>query len=587
MRGLLKTLALGPALGWAAAVPRAIPRAIGAGVGAINPKVLELDSSNAQAVLSVPCPSCGGLEENDGDDDAFIFNLQALRTDQPCGASNLTINGNPLYQDWTGVNASGNGTVTESSRLELRSLDLSWNTSCLQGDLPITDVTGSIAQLLSVTINRVNGQELDQPIGFRVSYRHLPVPQLLRLSTLFNLSEDSSESQDEWRDPPAHLRIDLSEVTEDLKDQFDSSKEDSSVQHDIEELRLLQAQAKELRELIVTKEKDISRHLGQDVFTLKEKIDQCDTIGCVLKAVLHKAHGAIKVMYVRLSSHGTHDQHVYAAGKEDTHWNSTRAGVTPLASTNEDVEADSSSPSKEQDHPIDPKSHLKAILVVCACAVVAALTCGGIFIVLRGCCCNPRSKVERRARREERRTERLYRRAARRQRWKDWWSGRDPRIGDYEEKRALILEQEGLLEEVMQEEIRQFRDAHQVVNGLVNANTQEQNQAQQSRHDTSRRSSNASDQYPQPLSRTSSLPSYTTEPGSADLPGYEDDGSVVANGFAQYTPSSSSDHAWTPASSIINVSPRQSSETMRTKYEQQDSDDEGHHHEEPRHPDHE
>jgi flagellar motility protein MotE (MotC chaperone) len=78
--------------------------------------------------------------------------------------------------------------------------------------------------------------------------------------------------------------------------------------------------------------------------------------------------------------------------------------------------------------------------------------------------------VERAAAREERRTRNEYRRAARKHAWRKWWRGnwRDQeRIDDYEEKRSLIQHQESVLEEVMQEEIRQLREVHGVVNDLV------------------------------------------------------------------------------------------------------------------------
>ena len=408
---------------------------------------------------------------------------------------------------------------------------------------------------------------MEEPVGFRLSFRNLPIPQLLRLSTLLNDTQDS-ELPNDWRDPPAHLRIDLSELIDNLHAQVDSSQEQQFVAHEIAELRVLQSQIKELRGIIRTKEKVLSDHLGQDVFSLREQIDQCDSVGCVLHAVVRKAHGAIKVMYVRLRYGQHHDQNAFMDGNLNGHWNETKASeATP--------------PDDSTHH--RSKSRLSKGIIIALGAAAAVLTCGGIFVVLHCCCCSPQRKVDRLAQREERHNAGAYKKAARRQRWRDWWHRRDPRIEDYEEKRALILEQEGLLEEAMQEEIRQLRTAHDVVNGIVQAEEGRYGPSQRQSHDeqitpnSSRRSSNASDGFSQPLSRTSSLPSYTTEPGSAGLPEYEEhseETSNVANGFSQYTPNSSSDHDWTPGSSIIDVSPRQSAETMRTRYEEQEVDEE-------------
>ncbi|KAI9663083.1 MAG: hypothetical protein M1821_008131 [Bathelium mastoideum] len=461
---------------------------------------------------------------------------------------------------------TGSGNVIEHSSIEPRSLHFTWTSSCLLGALPDTDATGSVAQLLTLRVDRVNGSILEEPVGFRLSFRNLPVPQLLRLSSLANETNES-ESSDNWRDPPAHLRIDISRLVDSLATQTDTTQDSNAIEHEIEQLRILQAQAKELRSVIRTKQTIISHYLGNDVFSLGELVDQCDSIGCVLKAFVHKADGVIKVMYARLS-HGHKKPQAYMATDTNRHWNESRAF----------------DPSSLEDSAEDnTRSGLSQGIIIALGAVAAVLGCGCVLIALRHCCCCrcPRRKVERLADRQERHAARAYRRAARRQRWRDWWHGRDPRITDYEQKRALILEQEGLLEEAMQDEIRQLQDTHEVVNGILRAHDphfsiQRQSSSQHVVQQASRRSSNASDGFLPPLSRTSSLPSYTTDPRSEGLPEYDDHGGeidTVANGFSQYTPTSSSDHQWTPGSSIIDVSPRQSTETMRTKYEEQANDE--------------
>jgi hypothetical protein len=132
------------------------------------------------------------------------------------------------------------------------------------------------------------------------------------------------------------------------------------------------------------------------------------------------------------------------------------------------------------------------------------------------------------------------------------------RIDDYEEKRALIHEQEGILESAMQEEIRQLRAAHVVVNSII--------QAEEGRANLHLAGMMA--ELPgiqsRPLSRTNSLPDYRSESDSSEPPAYEDDedsSDVVVDGFREYTPSTTT--IWTPDSSVIDVSPRPSGETMR------------------------
>ena len=481
----------------------------------------------------------------------------------PCGPVNLTVNGLYLSPDpgADGDDFAGSGNVTEHSGLEPRSLGFSWTSSCLLGDLPATDTTGSVAQLVTLQIDNVDELKLEDPVGFRLSYRNFPAPQLLRLSALLNDTDDS-ESHDSWRDPPAHLRIDISQLVDNLDAQADSTQHQRIIEHEIEGLKNLQAHAKELHKIIRTKEKFISQYLGKDVFSFSESVGHCDSFGCVLDTLVRKANGAIKIMSVRLrQSHGQ----ALASGTHvtDVHRNETRSPDAPFTDDSE----------RE-----DSKPRLSQGVIVALGAIVAVLGCGCVFAALRGCFCSPRRKVERLADREERQRARAYKKITHRRQWRDWWHRRDSRIIDYEDKRALIIEQEGLLEEAMQEEIRQLQTAHEVVDGIVRAHndqghSQTTSNTRQAGLHISRRSSNASDGFSQPLSRTSSLPSYTTEPRSEGLPGYYEHGEevrTVADGFAEYTPSSSLDDHWSPVSSIINVSPRQSTETMRTKYEEQE-----------------
>ncbi|KAK3045109.1 hypothetical protein LTS18_014555, partial [Coniosporium uncinatum] len=79
-------------------------------------------------------------------------------------------------------------------------------------------------------------------------------------------------------------------------------------------------------------------------------------------------------------------------------------------------------------------------------------------------CMSLRRLVDRRADQEERRAARAYRCMARKQRVRDWWYGRQrqQRTDDYDEKRALIIQQENTLENAMQDEIMQLRNAHDI-----------------------------------------------------------------------------------------------------------------------------
>lgn len=178
---------------------------------------------------------------------------------------------------------------------------------------------------------------------------------------------------------------------------------------------------------------------------------------------------------------------------------------------------------------------------------------------------DPRRRAERAARREERDTRRAYRRAACRHKWTRFWSRfqfRSPNSSsDYEEKREMILEQEGSANDVVQGEIRSLRQAHEIVGELLRA---EEGRARLYRGSNLRSSQQTlsddqSDIGIGSSSRSEPLPSYGPPP-----PTYEEEITgdfTVVDGFSGYTPSSSGD---TPDSSVIDCSPRLSFDTGMT-----------------------
>lgn len=170
---------------------------------------------------------------------------------------------------------------------------------------------------------------------------------------------------------------------------------------------------------------------------------------------------------------------------------------------------------------------------------------------------DPRLRADCAARREERRNKRLYRQAARQHKWKRWfcsWRHRDhccTPVSTWDEKRARVLEQEEVLEEVMKEDIRKLRNAHRVENNVSTAEQGRSIYVYDS--DDSRRRSRET------------LPGYESE--GTQPPSYDVDvnGGVtrVADGF-RYIPADRED---TPDSSVISTSPRTSRDDRSSIYE--------------------
>ena len=172
-------------------------------------------------------------------------------------------------------------------------------------------------------------------------------------------------------------------------------------------------------------------------------------------------------------------------------------------------------------------------------------------------------RADRAARREERQAQREHRRAARRHKLASWWSRyRKPAsTADYDEKRALILQQEDVLENAMQGDINTLRSAHEIVGEMMRAEEGRARLYFQANQPPSGRPVAELDVAGIGSSRgrrRSTSSTYTQPP-----PLYEEElegEMTVVDGFS-YTPSATDD---TPDSSVVDCSPRLSFETGTT-----------------------
>jgi hypothetical protein len=547
------------------------------------------------------------------------LSFETYSSPEPCGTSNITLNGVYLPQEWNGNSASGSGSfagvanVQKNAWFLQHNLDLEWETVCLETNEPGSVSSNSdTAQVLTLTIKAVDGKPLDKPAGFTLSYTQVSPLELLRLELVPNSSAGDKVNAEAWRNPPSHLRL-TKPAPPPHHLPLGNTPGQALLESDLEDLKVLEAQAQELQKAIEQKKKHIDNQLDKEGKGFKKEPHQCDSIACVAKTIAEKAHTAWRLLYVRLRlieprpyqskmgasrepyarvfrPGGPHGKIAEAAIKIDSMPPpATSDGLPPSPPPPPSPPLPPSPPPPPfpphqgtgQGHNQEPPS-LLALQVI-----LGVLCCGCLITVIRSRCSSLRTRTERAAAREERRNARAYWRAARTHAWRNWWhrNWRDQeRIDDYEEKRSLIRDQESILEEAMQEEIRQLRDAHGMVNSLI--------QAEEGRIQTrcgghmrchcchqptppspasSVYTSNSLAELPsRPLSRTSSLPSYRSDE-SRDPPAYEEDedvSEVVTSGFVGYIPSSASaDSRWTPDSSVVDVSPRPSADTLRyTEY---------------------
>jgi hypothetical protein len=213
-------------------------------------------------------------------------------------------------------------------------------------------------------------------------------------------------------------------------------------------------------------------------------------------------------------------------------------------------------PSPQHLSPHHRFHHRLRVVSIHVAIILAAISIFTLFIfsirtVVHKCWASRRhSRAQRRQRRAKRRAERwsrcLARHSARRDAWRSWWRKHFRRGGSVDgEKHDLAHPQEVTLQNSMQSEIRDLREAANMVSNIIAA---EEGRAR-----------------PPPPIRTlslgseASLPSYRSRASEAGdespPPGYDENGAddVVVDGF-QYTPSATT---WTPDSSVVG-SPKSS-----------------------------
>lgn len=393
--------------------------------------------------------------------------------------------------------------------------------------------------------------------------------------------------------------------------------ENYGIDAEIESLLLLEAQAGELHTAIAAKKHAIAKCLKdhRDHVTLKHLLNQCDGLVCAAKVIAQRICDKMGILTVpKVGYAQVQDPHLqHLIDLDDENGRPVNPSFGSEKYSNATRMGSLSSAAIQPIQVVYPQSLLFRVLG----GIAAALGLTALFAFIRRKCMSARRRVERAADQEERRNARAYRRAARRAEIRRRWDAfiasincfraapGPTRIEDYEEKRALIL-QDAFLEqeidaaekgEVMEAEIRELRHAHEIVSSLVRVD--------EHRYDLITPLNDP----PPPLvplaytpatrsrASTATLPSYTSEP----LPDYSSrytrttagsissSSSLRSNSFVgvrspitssseggAFTGSTPRTHSvdsssngsrrsrYTPTSSVIETSPRASEETLRT-----------------------
>lgn len=467
--------------------------------------------------------------------------MQVDPAEEYCGEDVISLNGLPLDSFWDETQAEGSGDV--DAYPHSTPIYATWQITCLAGGIDTSNVDG--VQVLSLRLETGNRDS-----GFTVSYQAFPTPRIFQFDANPLSLDNILKNGLFWRTP--------SELTRDLS---------IGVSKDV---------GKKMSSSAKSRQKSISFHTLGDLIgskveavknVAKKALQKCrhdfPTLHSVFNTLAHDISTFLCPQHKKL--HGsTHALQDYISGNPRT---SDIASPTYDESLNfpttHSTSADSSlTPSlthglqtTDADTDLDESSHVNHQARTLGLTVILIALFIWAFKWLR----DPRRRADRAARREERCRRHLYKRAARIQKIRNFFSAFRRQyyptthvVRNWDEKQALVLQQEDLLETVMKDEIRALCHAYRQENNVVAAEEGRNHYV----HDIDNRSERRRSM--------TTLPGYESE--GTQPPGYESDAGSVTDRFLLYTPVDSED---TPDSSVISTSPRISRDGRDSEFEKE------------------
>ncbi|RMZ11956.1 hypothetical protein D0862_02785 [Hortaea werneckii] len=597
------------------------------------PFILDQDLDNAYIKFALPCPadtSCGAADE------ALVFGIQIKPSDQST-SSKLLINDSPVDFDESthssplsvalDVNSTGNSAHHVTVLGQRHSLNQENPSRFLDGfwqnlAFNITTLDGLVTSGLGFELN-IQSVQLAPDLSLVLASGHFPQLKLNLVGRPLEATADRTRPASESRViENQHKEDEMKGLSEDAS--FDLASE-------IEALHLLEEEAEDLQAEIVTKKQAISKHLRhyRNHSSLHQLLSECDGLVCAARVVAQRICDKVgkvglltehNLGYFRVQSANLHNTMMHDSEPftpQQTSKNSTKSvkfaeeGLAGMSEKSNSTAKPFSIPFTMTKNETGHDYHFKDFvnppnpLVRAMQIIVSVLGLAALCSYIRNKCMSMRKRVERAADREERRNARAYRRAARRAHMRRRWDSFvraincfrpavEPKMEDYEEKRALIL-QDAFLEqledldqaekgEVMEAEIRELRHAHEIVASLVRVD--------ENRYDlaTPPSSDPPPSRVPLPYTvdsrsraSTNTLPSYNCEslPDYSSRPDTSPERSSTRSSAlsSTCTPESSNEEVrpsapsvssagrtrYTPTSSVLEISPRVSEETLRTR----------------------
>lgn len=537
-----------------------------------------------------------------------MFDLELKAFPDEESITEILLNGLSLLTSFDGTTEHTRRKVLDTSGTP-HSVDLQWHATKPELDTPqALKWTPRLVFFLSSVDDATVGAS-----GFVVNVDLSRKPQLLQLGSPFGTTMTDLQTF-ETPQPEHELQDHSDDESTIMGDEPSEGKDDFDIVAEIESLGLLEAHATVLNKQIAVRKKAIATQMKEhrETLCLKHMLKECDGLMCKAQAIAQRICDKIGIPVEPHYGYATmkkeHLQNLVGLNEKEGY--SKIPTGTGNVSHAQHMEIMLTQDGKNYGHgalDLSPKNPLIQALSV----IAGVLGLSALFAFIRRQCMSMRKRVERAADREERRNARTYRRAARRaemrRRWENFvnalncFSAKEaPRTDNYEEKRALIL-QDAFLEqdlelaekgEVMEAEIRELRHAHEIVSSLVRVDDH-----RYAVHDPPPplvplpsgrpRASTRGSLHTLPSYTSESLPDYTSRPDHDRCTTCSSSSSVANHGLesttdgaeGRRTPTSvtsedgsngSRRSRFSPTSSVLEMSPRPSQETLRTRHSRSD-----------------
>jgi hypothetical protein len=549
--------------------------------------------------------------------------LDYIPGDVPC-TSNLSLNSVPLQasSSWDLEPKLIEGSIAVNS--SGHELVVSWFSAC---NSTFDSAAGSAAQVFTLLVKEINGTKLVSPAvaGLTISFKDIVPPQLIG----YSLKPTSPVNIGQAFDQPSDS-VSSNDGTDSKADDLFSGIEQ------------LEAEIEYLKLLIKDKKENLHSKIRDNFY---EELGSCDGCFCKVKVFLSHVHNRVNNFVGRLFTQTKSSKLKYSSDSlhrvQATAMIPTKDGPvsTYMPEKPEKCHCKEESieepPFPEELPPRPgtgdngsfrtPKPVSKWARIIHVFTVISGIA---LLIAIFRCCCSPRRRRDRAARKEQLNRERAYKRSERRQRFWDYIRGNrrgrpGRRVTDLDEKRGLVDSQEAMLEEAMQDEIRQLeiheeirelKSTRDAVDELIRAEegrsgryvpprldltaASSSNLIHYSHHHdpdlayltgfaaikhshaipiprpthTSGSDTSRSEMSFSPASRTTSLPSYRSKPPSyreRESSDEDSDRSVTTDDIPESDESDGEDarSGWGSESSLPDFSPRPSAETIRTMEE--------------------